>query len=164
MRAVQFPFPSLGLLVLTAWRPLVKRSYIIVPWVMHPVIAKPEQKPLALATGGSHPGVSRTLHHLCISSVPTEKTIHPHWYNSELSPLPIQIGLYFLAESSTKCGRIGCWGQYACATESRGQMPLPEVHVPPAAGANVFVMNPVSIPTSLWPQAIFKLFSRGTAL
>lgn len=43
-------------------------------------------------------------------------------------------------------------------------MPLPEVHVPPAAGANVFVMNPVSIPTSLWPQAIFKLFSRGTAL
>lgn len=69
--------------------------------------------------------------HLHIRSLPTAKTVCPYSYGSELSPFPLQIGLYFLPEHSTKCGRIGCLGQHKQATEGRWQMPWPGVHMCP---------------------------------
>lgn len=124
--AVQAPILSRSscLLVPTAWRPLVRGPYITASWVIHPAISNFEQKPCALASGKSHPGVIGTDIHTSLSAWCSQ------WRLSILTQfkallLPTQISLYFLPEHSTKRGHTGYLSQHEqlprAASECHGQ-------------------------------------------
>lgn len=163
----QFPFLSRRscLVVPTAWRPLEMWSHITIPWVMHPAISNLEQKPLALASGGSHPGVIGTDVHTSASARCPQWWLSVHTHTVQSSHCsPSRLICIFFLNAAQSVPILAAWASMSMLLREGGKCYGQESMHPLQLKLMSLWQIHVSVPASAWSQAIFKPFSRDIAL